>query len=153
MAARVPLGITEAARHNLTLVLFLAVLAFLISLAALGLALEPRLKARRAQPVVKPAVEDLPSDVVGLRQEVAALRLDVGNTLRNVSVVRYDAFGDVGGKLSFSLALLDDHADGVVVSAIHGRNDTRTYAKSVTAGTCEQPLSPEEEQAIRGARA
>lgn len=130
-----------------------AVVALLISLAALALALEPRLRARHHEPAPKPAADDLPVDVVGLRQEVAALKLDVSNTLRNLSIVRYDAFGDVGGKLSFSLALLDDHADGVVISAIHGRNDTRTYAKSVTSGQCEQPLSPEEEQAIRGARA
>jgi len=81
-----------------------------------------------------------------------ALRLDSGEALRHLGMVRYDAFGDMGGKLSWSLALLDDHANGVVVTSIHGRSDGRTYAKSISNGQCEQPLSPEESDAIGHAR-
>ena len=94
----------------------------------------------------------LPEDVVGLRQEVAALRVETGGALRHLAVVRYDAFGDMGGHLSWSLALLDDAGDGVVLTSIHGRSDARTYAKSVSAWTCEQQLSPEEDEAIGHAR-
>ena len=57
-----------------------------------------------------------------------------------------------GGHLSWSLALLDDHGDGAVLTSIHARNEARTYAKSSPAGRCEQPLSPEEEEAISHAR-
>ena len=67
-------------------------------------------------------------------------------------MVRYDAFGDMGGHLSWSLALLDDAGHGVVLTSIHGRSDARTYAKSISAWSCEQQLSPEEEEAIAGAR-
>jgi hypothetical protein len=66
--------------------------------------------------------------------------------------VRYDAFGDMGGHLSWSLALLDDSGNGVVLTSIHGRSDARTYAKSVSAWASEQQLSPEEEEAITHAR-
>src|SRR5690348_15184735 len=54
----------------------------------------------------------------------------------------------MGGRMSFSAALLDDAGDGLVISAIHGRTETRTYAKGVKGGTSDQPLSPEERQAI-----
>ena len=67
-------------------------------------------------------------------------------------MVRYDAFGDMGGHLSWSLALLDDSGDGVVLTSIHGRSDSRTYAKSIASWTCEQQLSPEEDDAIAHAR-
>jgi hypothetical protein len=76
------------------------------------------------------------------------LRLDVADALRHVAVVRYDAFRDMGGRMSFSAALLDDAGDGLVISAIHGRTETRSYAKGVKSGTSDQQLSPEERQAI-----
>ena len=97
-------------------------------------------------------VEALPEDVHGLRQEVAALKAENADALRHLSVVRYDAFGDVGGHLSWSLALLDDAGHGVVLTSIHGRSEARTYAKSVAGWSCEQQLSPEEEEAIEHAR-
>ena len=97
-------------------------------------------------------VDALPEDVQGLRQEVAALQAETADALRHLSVVRYDAFGDVGGHLSWSVAVLDDAGNGVVLTSIHGRSEARTYAKSVTGWTCEQQLSPEEEEAIEHAR-
>jgi hypothetical protein len=81
------------------------------------------------------------------------LRLETGDALRHLAVVRYDAFGDMGGHLSWSLALLDDGGNGVVLTSIHGRSDARTYAKNVATWTCDQALSPEEEEAIKFARA
>ncbi len=72
--------------------------------------------------------------------------------LRHVAVVRYDAFGDMGGRLSFSAALLDDQGDGLVLSSINGRSETRTYAKSLVGGESEHTLSPEEQDAITAAR-
>ena len=97
-------------------------------------------------------VDALPEDVHGLRQEVAALKAESADALRHLSVVRYDAFGDVGGHLSWSLAVLDDAGNGVVLTSIHGRSEARTYAKSVAGWTCEQQLSPEEDEAIEHAR-
>jgi hypothetical protein len=65
----------------------------------------------------------------------------------------YDAFEDVGGRLSFSCAFLDDHGSGVVVTSINGRQDTRVYAKPLIEGKSPYNLSIEEEEAIRQASA
>ena len=72
--------------------------------------------------------------------------------LRDLAVVRYDALSEMSGQLSFSVALLNALGDGVVLSSINGRSETRTYAKVVRGGAGAQPLSPEEEHAVRAAR-
>jgi hypothetical protein len=90
----------------------------------------------------------LRTDVAHLRDDLSAARADLTDALRHVAVVRYDAFGDMGGRLSFSAALLDDAGDGLVLTSINGRSETRTYAKGVKAGASDQSLSPEETQAI-----
>jgi Protein of unknown function (DUF4446) len=86
-----------------------------------------------------------------LAAEDANLSTLLGHAVQNVALVRYDAFEDVGGRLSFSCALLDGHGDGMVVTSINGRQDTRVYAKPIRGGTSEYNLSEEEEQAIRDA--
>jgi hypothetical protein len=72
--------------------------------------------------------------------------------LRDLAIVRYDALNEMTGQLSFSVALLNAAGDGVVLSSINGRTETRTYAKVVLGGSGTQALSPEEEQAVRSAR-
>jgi hypothetical protein len=128
-----------------------SVLAVLISLVALGLTLTER-RARHAGTGAGGEADDLPVDALGLRHEVAALRGEAATALKHLAVIRYDAFGDMGGHFSWSLALLDDHGDGAVLTSIHGRNEARTYAKSIGGWSCEQPLSPEEEDAVAHAR-
>ncbi|MCX6394945.1 MAG: DUF4446 family protein [Propionibacteriales bacterium] len=132
----------------------LSVLALLVALTALALELLPRWRRSR-RPVAD--VTDLPEDALGLRHEVAALRAEAATSLRNLAVVRYDAFDSdqmrgSGGQLSWSLALLDDHGDGTVITSIHSRAEARTYAKSIEGWRCQQPLSPEEAEALAQAR-
>jgi HAMP domain-containing protein len=91
------------------------------------------------------------TELQDLRSEVTALGTDLTGTLRHVAVVRYDAFGDMGGRLSFSAALLDDAGDGLVLTSINSRTETRTYAKGVQGGTGSAELSPEEHEAIEQA--
>jgi uncharacterized coiled-coil protein SlyX len=83
--------------------------------------------------------------------DVATAVSDPNGALRNTALVRYDAFADLSGRMSFSLALLDEDGNGVTLSAIAGRSDTRVYAKGVTAGKGEHELSPEEQQAVTAA--
>jgi uncharacterized protein YlxW (UPF0749 family) len=71
--------------------------------------------------------------------------------LQRIGLIRYDAFEDMGGHLSFSAALLDANGDGVVVTSINGRQDTRCYAKPVEGWNSTHNLSEEEEAAIRQA--
>jgi len=134
-----------------TLLPVLVVLALVLALAALVVAsLALRRNGSRRRTARR--VSELPTDVQGLRGEVQALRTEVSDALRHLAVVRYDAFGDMGGHLSWSLALLDDAGNGVVLTSIHGRSDARTYAKNVSEWVCDQQLSPEEEEAIKFAR-
>ena len=124
-----------------------ALLALAVSLGVVTVSWSRTRSVRR-----RVGVDALPEDVVGLRQEVAALRAEAGGALRHLAVVRYDALGDMGGHLSWSLALLDDGGDGVVLTSIHGRSEARTYAKSIVGWTCQQQLSPEEDEAVSHAR-
>jgi len=87
--------------------------------------------------------------------EVAAglVRVDrrTDESVRNISIVRYDAYEDAGGNQSASLAVLDSQRTGVVVSAIQGRDYARIYMKELDRGRASVALSPEEEEAVERA--
>ncbi|MDI6799459.1 MAG: DUF4446 family protein [Actinomycetota bacterium] len=69
--------------------------------------------------------------------------------IQRVGLVRFDAFGDIGGGLSFALAILNENGDGLVISTINGRTDSRSYAKVVKGGEqTAHSLSSEEQGAI-----
>jgi hypothetical protein len=90
---------------------------------------------------LREAVEQLTLDLNGLRT-----RLD--DTLTHRALVRYDAFRDAGGEQSASLALLDDHRSGFVLSTIAARDFARVYVKYLHAGVPDKDLSPEEREAV-----
>ncbi|MGA8047313.1 MAG: DUF4446 family protein [Dermatophilaceae bacterium] len=123
----------------LLVVLGIVPLLVLVAVAVWGLRLQTRVRRLEAH---RPAGE----------ADVAALRAEIASALRHVAVVRYDAFGDMGGRLSFSAALVDDAGDGVVISSIHARGESRTYAKGLVAGRSDTTLTPEEQQALAAAR-
>jgi hypothetical protein len=79
--------------------------------------------------------------------------VQIRGSVRKVALVRYDAFEDVGGRLSFSCAMLDDQGTGVVLTSINGRQETRVYAKPINGGRSTYNLSSEEDEAIRQALA
>jgi hypothetical protein len=85
----------------------------------------------------------------GLEDRMAGAeeRLDAAIAYR--ALVRYDAYGELSGRQSSSLALLDAAGDGVVLSCITHRDTARLYAKAVQGGRGERELSPEEDEAIR----
>ena len=87
--------------------------------------------------------------------EVAAglVRVDrrTDESVRNVSIVRYDAYEDTGGHQSASLAVLDSTRTGVVVTAIQGRDYARIYMKELDRGKASVALSPEEAEAVERA--
>ncbi|GAC1322347.1 MAG: DUF4446 family protein [Chloroflexota bacterium] len=68
--------------------------------------------------------------------------------IRHVGLVRFSPFHDTGGDQSFALAFLDGRGDGVVVTALHSRSDSRLYAKPVEHGSSPYSLSPEEREAM-----
>ena len=76
----------------------------------------------------------------------------VDTALRRIAVVRFDAFPDLAGRLSFSAAVLDESGSGLVLTSIAGRSESHLYAKTVTADGASDDLSPEEVQAVKAAR-
>jgi hypothetical protein len=85
------------------------------------------------------------------RMHTAEARLD--GAISYTSLVRYDAYGEMSGRQSMSIALLDSSRTGIVLSAIHHRDQARLYAKRVSGGQSELELSPEEAEAVSRALA
>lgn len=144
------------------------VLALLLALAALVLAtVANRRWARRPRPGAQPEPEPGAMDLSGGARSHLQAQLDElgaalselrgavtaadATALRHVAVVRYDAFADVGGRLSYSLALLDDTRSGLVLTTLAGKSDVRTYVRTVSAGAGDGTLTAEEQQAIDAA--
>ncbi|GAA3719773.1 hypothetical protein GCM10022224_102150 [Nonomuraea antimicrobica] len=86
-----------------------------------------------------------------LSRQISEGRGDL-RAIRDVAVCRYDALSEMTGRLSFSVAMINGLGDGIVLTSINGRSETRTYVRAVVGGKGQQPLSPEEEQAVRAAR-
>ncbi len=99
------------------------------------------------------AIARLQTTVERLAAEDHRLAERVGGTVQRVGLVRYDAFEEMGGRLSFSAALLNASGDGMVITSINGRADTRCYAKPVAGAASTHNLSDEETEAIRLAMA
>jgi Protein of unknown function (DUF4446) len=138
----------------------------LLGCAALSLAVR---RLRRAQRLVLGDRQE--TDVIAhaaamqeafesLREYVddAATRLDgrlggvesaLRGTLAHRALVRYDAYNELSGQQSMSIALLDDEHSGIVLSCIHHRDQARVYGKQVRGGHGELELSPEEAEAVR----
>lgn len=101
------------------------------------------------------AHQEMRTQIAAERTEIAAtvhaLSDSVSTALRRVALVRYDAFDELSGRLSFSLAIMDDKGNGITLSSIASSTDTRLYAKSLSHGIGEHALSPEEDQAVKAA--
>ena len=94
------------------------------------------------------AVDRLRGKLNLVGRETAQLRQRTSTMVRTVGFTRYDAFQDVGGHLSYSAAFLDEAGDGVVLTAINGRSETRSYAKPVRGAQSDHTLPDEERTAI-----
>jgi hypothetical protein len=84
----------------------------------------------------------------GLEKASQTLEDNLSYAIQHLGVVRYNAFSDIGSDLSFSIALLDQKGDGVVVTSIYGREESRTFAKPVKNRNSTYLLTDEEKEAI-----
>ncbi len=152
----------ELSRSTLTLVALVAiglsVVAVLYAIANAGRAGGAVGGRVRLDETLRGILQGQSEQVQRLERAIRALhgvdkkqQTHIEGSVRNVALLRYDAFEDVGGRLSFSCALLDDRGNGVVLTSINGRQETRVYAKPVTEGASSHNLSLEEEEAIRRA--
>ncbi len=88
-----------------------------------------------------------------LDASMTAAERRIDRSVAHTSLVRYDAYNEMSGRQSSSVALLDSQRSGVVVSAIHHRDQARVYVKQVREGASEVELSPEELEAVETAMA
>ena len=95
-------------------------------------------------------VEDLSA---GLQARLGTVEERLDGAVTHHGLVRYDAYNEMSGRQSTSIALLDSRGSGVVVSSIHHRDQARLYAKQVVEGEGQLQLSPEEQEAVRVALA
>jgi hypothetical protein len=94
------------------------------------------------------SVKDVEDHCFAIDNELKKVRKMAEEGYQKLGFVRYNPFGDVGGNLSFSIALLDDKNSGFVISSIHSREGTRVYSKSVHNSLSDYNLSEEEKGAI-----
>jgi hypothetical protein len=158
--------------HNITSTAgIVAIAAAAVAVVALALCIALALRLRRIRAdqrvILGDSGEDLVAHAAALRQQFEALcewvqdvagrltaRLDVAehrldSAIAYSALIRYDAYGEMSGRQSMSIALLDSRRTGLVLSSIHHRDQARLYAKQVHEGHPELELSPEESEVIR----
>ena len=86
-----------------------------------------------------------------LHKRMMYVEKSLNRSYQKCGVVKYDAFKELGGQLSFSYALLNDSNTGFVMNCIHSREGSYTYIKDIVRGECELPLSEEEAEAVKNA--
>jgi hypothetical protein len=94
-------------------------------------------------------VVEVGTELERLAQLHELLEVRSRGSLQHVGLVRFNPFEDTGSDQSFAIALLDDRRDGIVISSLHGRGQTRVFAKPVEGGASKHTLSDEEAQAIQ----
>lgn len=84
------------------------------------------------------------------KKEIASLEAKIKTHLQTLTLKRFNPFGDTGGDQSFLLAILDGNKDGIVITSLHSRENTRFYVKSVKGGVgLDHPLSTDEQKIIK----
>lgn len=106
--------------------------------------------------------KSLEKDIVGLyednkflkitaeknKKDIRTLYKNMENTFQKVGIIKYDAFRQMGGQLSFSLALLDENNNGFILNSVHSTEGCYTYTKEIKQGVCDIALGEEEEKAL-----
>ena len=82
------------------------------------------------------------------KKDIRTLYKNMEKTFQKIGVVKYDAFKQMGGQLSFSLALLDENNNGFILNSVHSTDGCYTYTKEIKGGACEISLGEEEQEAL-----
>lgn len=158
--------------HNITstagiVAIAAGAIALVALLACIGLTIRLRRVRADQRVILGEGSQDLVAHAAALRQQYEALYEWVQDVVAGITkrvetaeqrldqaiaysaLVRYDAYGEMSGRQSTSIALLDARRSGLVLSSIHHRDQARLYAKQVREGQPELELSPEESEAIR----
>ena len=86
------------------------------------------------------------------RKDIHALYRKFESSLQKLGIIKYDAFDQIGGKLSFCMALLDENNNGFILNSVYGAEGCYTYTKEIENGTCQTSLGQEEEKSLNMAK-
>ncbi len=153
------LGNLDIAYLFLILLIFIVVLFIIIILQMKKL---NRLQKRISKFMTGKDAKSLEKDIVGLYEDNKFLKINVDknkkdirtlyknmeHTFQKIGLIKYDAFQQMGGKLSFSLALLDENNNGFILNSVHSTEGCYTYTKEIKSGECAISLGEEEQQAL-----
>ena len=153
------LGNLDIAYLFLILLIFIVVLFIIIILQMKKL---NRLQKRISKFMTGKDAKSLEKDIVGLYEDNKFLKINVDknkkdirtlyknmeHAFQKIGLVKYDAFQQMGGKLSFSLALLDENNNGFILNSVHSTEGCYTYTKEIKNGECAISLGEEEQQAL-----
>lgn len=140
------------------LVLFLIVLILLI----VTMVKQSKLKKRYESFMLGSDAKSMEEEIAGLFQDINTLKGETNDnkkeirhiyrrletTFQKIGIVKYDAFHQMGGKLSFSLALLDENDNGFIMNSVHSTDGCYSYTKEITKGECDISLGEEEQKAL-----
>ncbi len=153
------LGNLDIAYLFLILLIFIVVLFIIIILQMKKL---NRLQKRISKFMTGKDAKSLEKDIVGLYEDNKFLKINVDknkkdirtlyknmeHAFQKIGLIKYDAFQQMGGKLSFSLALLDENNNGFILNSVHSTEGCYTYTKEIKNGECAISLGEEEQQAL-----
>lgn len=153
------LGNLDIAYLFLILLVFIVVLFVIIILQIKKL---NRLQKRLSKFMTGKDAKSLEKDIVGLYEDNKFLKINVDknkkdirtlyknmeHAFQKIGLIKYDAFQQMGGKLSFSLALLDENNNGFILNSVHSTEGCYTYTKEIKSGECAISLGEEEQQAL-----
>lgn len=99
-------------------------------------------------------ISEIEKDIKINKEDISGIKVKQAFAIQKVGFIRYNAFGNIGSELSFSVALLDDFKNGFVLTSIYGRENSISYGKPIKNGNSNIPLSAEEilaiDRAIKG---
>lgn len=142
---------------TLLLILLVVVIVFLVKLSKMKQRINHFMKGAKAATLeedivtIKEENEYLKRSTEQNRKDIRKIYNNLTFTFQKVGIVKYDAFKEMGGKLSFSLALLNDKNDGFILNSVHSSDGCYSYTKEITAGTCAIDLGEEEKEALEKA--
>jgi hypothetical protein len=144
----------DASPETLSYLLLAAACAAAVLLIILLVRARPKASAELLTPdeVIQQQFAAVARRLEALEQGIAQINGALPATVQSVGVVRFNPFPEMGGNMSFSMALLDARANGVVISVLNDRQGSRVYGKPVEEGISTQKLSDEEQKAIGLAR-
>ena len=96
-------------------------------------------------------IDFLKNELENKTKEIKEIRNTLTKAFQKIGIVKYDAFNEMGGKLSFSLALLDEENTGFLINAMHSREGCYTYIKEIVKGEAAINLGEEERKALNNA--